>query len=646
MTDVLNAGGSLQQAREMFFQQGLNPAAHVAPHVCRSWQRSQSLPLAPVEPISSARLDERQEQARRLISCAQPELDSLGEHAIGRGCVVILSDADGVILQELGDPDFLPRAEQFALKPGVDWSEHCSGTNAIGTALVEREALTVLGEEHYLACNAALGCAAAPILDGRGEVAGVLDISGEAPRITRDTLGLVRMAAWQIEHRMLLEGARGHLLRFHAKPALIGTPREGLVVVADGRIVAANRFALGMFGADWCSVLHSSAERLLGRRWGRVEGQRGLLALPGGRQVPAVLERIGAAPHVRPRDAASVTTSTLTPAASGDDVQPLLDRALRVIDAGVAVLIRGETGTGKDVFARRLHGASRRREGPFVALDCASLPESLIEAELFGYEDGAFTGARRRGMPGRIRQAHGGMLFLDEIAEMPIGLQSRLLRVLEDRVVVPLGGGRGVPVDFDLVCATHQDLAALAQTGRFRFDLMYRVAGFSVVLPALRERSDRRGLILRLFEELGGGAKSLQLEDDVLDRFMTYSWPGNVRELRSALKSLIALAKPGESIGLPDLAGALSSESTVSGASSPDVPTPMPPTSPLSAGLSLKEARRRVIEEALVACGYAVADVADRLGIHRSTVYRELQRLRRETGRAGSLPSHHFGGIP
>lgn len=639
MTDLLNVDGSLQQARQMFFQHGLDPAPHVAPHISRSWQRSHSSEISPAEPISSVQLGERREQALRLLDCAQSELDGLTEQAADQGCVVILSDADGLILQEMGGLDFLSRAAQFALKPGVAWSEHCVGTNAIGTALIERDALMVLGAEHYLAGNAPLGCAAAPIFDGRGGVAGVVDISGEAGRITWDTLGLVRMAAWQIEHRMVLAGAQGHLLRFHAKPSLIGTPREGLVVIADGRIVAANRFALGMFGTDWSAVLHGSAERLLGCRWARIECQHGLLSLPGGRRVPAKLERIANPPLIAPQGAAAATTPK-PPAPPVDDVQPLLDRALRVIEAGVSVLIRGETGTGKDVFARRLHAAGKRRSGPFVALDCASLPEPLIESELFGYEDGAFTGARRRGMPGRIREANGGTLFLDEVAEMPIGLQSRLLRVLEDRVVVPLGGGRGVSVDFDLICATHQNLATLTQTGRFRVDLMYRVAGFSVALPALRERADRHSLILQIFAEQGGRAKSLRFDDDVLDRLMTYPWPGNLRELRSVLKSTIALAEPGAVIRLCDVSGALLSASAASPTSRPDVPTPA-----TLVGLSLKDAKRYAIDEALAACGYSVADAAGRLGVHRSTVYRELRRLRGKSSGSGSLASVHSGGV-
>ncbi len=624
MVESSSTGSSLTRAREMFFQEGLAPDTSLEPHISRSWLRSrkQQALMAPLEPLGVSQLDERRDQAMRLLACAQPELDGLAEHALDQGCVVVLSDADGLILQEIGSPDFLPKAERYALKPGVAWSEGSCGTNAIGTALIEKTALMVLGGEHYLARHAGLGCAATPIFDGRGEVAGVLDISGEAHRMTSDALGLVRMAARQVEHRMLLSQAQGHLLRFHSKPGLIGTSREGLVVIDDGRIVAANRFALDMFRTNWETMLDRSAERLLGRPWGRAEPQRGLLTLPDGRQVAGIVERAGSTAQERPAHRPVLHAQRWS--AAVDDVQPLLERALRVVDAGVPVLITGETGTGKDVFARRLHASSRRRAGPFVAIDCASIPENLIEAELFGYEEGAFTGARRRGMRGRIREADGGMLFLDEIAEMPLALQARLLRVLEERTVVPLGGGRGVPVDFDLVCATHQDLGALTDAGRFRSDLMYRVAGFCVSVPALRERRDRRDLILRLFDELGGARRGLSLSEPALSVLDRFAWPGNVRELRSVLTTLVALAQDSEIIlpeNLPEHLRVTQSPQQVAAYGSA---VSMPPDR--GSVRLLKDAQREAIDDMLAQCAHDVAETARRLGLHRSTVYRHIGR--------------------
>lgn len=623
MTEVALPSTALERARVLFFEQGGDPADWLAPHISRSWRRSRPMDSdgPDTAPLPLVRLQERREQAMRLLDCALPELDSLAEHAVGNGCVVILSDASGLILNEIGSPDFLPKAERFALMPGVEWSEHCRGTNAIGTALAEREALMVLGGEHYLAQNGGLGCAAAPILTGRGEVAGVLDISGEAMRVNQHALGLVRMAAQQVEHRLMLAGAQGHLLRFHRRPALLGTAREGLVVVEDGRIVAANPAALVMLGNTWEGLLDRHVEPLLGRGWSRLEHQRGLITLPDGQQIAATVERAerpgrsGLAGSARP--AAPAHADSPEPA---DVLAPLLRQAVRVLNEGLPVLLSGETGSGKDVFARRLHAAGRRSQGPFVAINCAALPEHLIEAELFGYDEGAFTGARKRGTPGRIREAHGGILFLDEIGDMPLVLQSRLLRVLEERCVVPLGGGQPVAVDFDLVSASHRDLAAMVVAGSFRNDLLYRVDGYRVALPALRERADRRALIKQLFGELGGRAKQLTLEPAALDRLAADAWPGNVRELCSVLRSLTALADTGDSIGVDRLPVRI-------GASVLPKP-PMVASASNASAQPLADMAREAFDQTLEACDGNVAEAAARLGVHRSTVYRHLGRKR------------------
>ncbi|MEJ8826661.1 sigma-54-dependent Fis family transcriptional regulator [Variovorax humicola] len=623
MSEAQLPSDGVEQARELFFRQGRGPAPWIAPHISRSWQRSRPVDRQCIdpEPMALARLSERREHARRLLNCAQPELDGLAEHAVGNGCVVILSDASGLILEEIGSPDFLPKAERVALQPGVEWSENHRGTNAIGTALAEREALMVLGGEHYLVQNGALGCAAAPIFTGRGELAGALDISGETARVNQHALGLVRMAAQQVEHRMMLAEAGGHVLRFHARPSLIGTAREGLMVIEGGRIAAANRVALELFGRSWEDLLDLDARDFLGANWPRMEDRRSLLTLPGGRQIATVMER--SATPGSPRTAnRRMHAPEGTATAEADDVVPLLERAVRVLNEGVSVLVNGETGSGKEVFSRRLHAASRRKTGPFVAVDCASLPETLIESELFGYEDGAFTGARRKGMAGRIRQAHGGVLFLDEIAEIPLALQTRLLRVLEERVVMPLGGGQGVAVDFDLICATHGNLPALVEAGRFRADLMYRVAGFGVCLPSLGRRSDRHALIARLFLESGGAAKHLQLESDALEVLAAYRWPGNMRELRSTLRVVVALADMGDAVTTEMLPEHLRDACATSNEEYPSRISASPAT------VQLTDIKRCAIDDALNACDHDIANAARRLGVHRSTIYRHLAHRR------------------
>ncbi len=203
--------------------------------------------------------------------------------------------------------------------------------------------------------------------------------------------------------------------------------------------------------------------------------------------------------------------------------------------------ILGETGTGKELLARAIHEIGSRAGQPFVAVNCASIPETLIEAELFGYEEGAFTGARRKGSVGKIVQADGGTLFLDEIGDMPVALQAHLLRVLQERQVTPLGSAKSVTVDVSIICATHRNLREMIEAKQFREDLFYRLNGLAVRLPALRERSDLMALVRRIHERECGG-RHLQLSPDVVQLFEHYHWPGNVRQLFNVLRTACVMA--------------------------------------------------------------------------------------------------------
>jgi transcriptional regulator with PAS, ATPase and Fis domain len=290
-----------------------------------------------------------------------------------------------------------------------------------------------------------------------------------------------------------------------------------------------------------------------------------------------------------------------------------------VLGKPIPVLVQGESGVGKELFARALHASGPRRAGPFVAINCAAIPENLIESELFGYVPGAFTGARKEGSPGRLREAEGGTLFLDEIGDMPLALQTRLLRVLQERTVTPVGAGKAVPVDFALVCATHTKLADAAQQGTFRQDLYYRINGLTVQLPALRERSDFVALTERLLAELSP-EREVQLAPDVMARLSAYAWPGNLRQLSSALRTACALMADDESVldwaHLPDdvlEALQLPPESSPV----PCVPLPQEPQ-------SLQALSQAAIQQALQAARGNVSQAARALGISRQTLYRKL----------------------
>jgi transcriptional regulator with PAS, ATPase and Fis domain len=296
------------------------------------------------------------------------------------------------------------------------------------------------------------------------------------------------------------------------------------------------------------------------------------------------------------------------------------DKARRVLDKPIPILIQGESGVGKEYFARALHESSMRHRGPFVAINCAAIPEHLIEAELFGYEAGAFTGAKKQGSLGRLREANGGTLFLDEIGDMPLGMQTRLLRVLQERTVTPLGAGRSVDVDFALVCATHSHLREEANQGRFRSDLYYRINGLMVQLPSLRERQDFQALAERLLRTLNP-ERDIDLDPEVLDSMRLYAWPGNLRQFSSVLRTASAMLNPDENtIGWDHLPDDIALEMRNSEVPSLIANSPRPSSEPQN----LKDLARCAIESAMASSQGNVSMAARTLGISRQTLYRKL----------------------
>ncbi|MDR9848611.1 sigma-54-dependent Fis family transcriptional regulator [Herbaspirillum huttiense] len=331
--------------------------------------------------------------------------------------------------------------------------------------------------------------------------------------------------------------------------------------------------------------------------------------------------------------------------AAGDELmRDLVERGKRLIDRGIPVLILGETGTGKEYLARALHDYSARRRASWIAINCASIPESLAESELFGYAKGAFSGALPGGMKGKVQQADGGTLFLDEIGDMPFALQTRLLRVLSEREVIPLGALRPVPVDVQLICATHQDLKTLVAEGRFREDLYYRIAGGVLRLPALRDRSDRPALVMQMIaDELGHAADESVLDPAALQRLLAYPWPGNLRQLHAVIRYSCAVMNDGR-ITLRDLPEELMQFQPATLA---QVLPLHRPASRMAAGSSSqanaadpgRDERTRVIE-ALNGSRWNISAASRQLGMCRASLYRKLRQLDIPHVRDQAMPAH------
>ncbi|HSV36211.1 MAG TPA: sigma-54-dependent Fis family transcriptional regulator, partial [Ramlibacter sp.] len=531
------------------------------------------------EPLMRCDLSLAMERNQRLFTHAAPVMEMLFQQIVDTESMIVLADAQGTILHSVGDDRFLERAGAVALAPGVNWAEQSKGTNAIGTALFEEAPTVVHGGEHFIHANSFLTCSAAPIFDPRGNMLGVLDVTGDQRSYHQHTMGLVRMSARMIENQWLSDDFGNRLrLHFHSRPEFIGTLLEGIIVVsAEGKILGANRSALDQLGMSSAALrmqsltsLFGTTEAVLADHFRTPLPVPICLALSNGRKFYANARSIdpgrsvmaglgGNEPAVRApcaAEAAAAASNRLSHAAAvpahafsglhylktGDpQIEAMVQKVQRVVNRDIPLLVLGETGTGKELLARAVHQDSNRARQAFVAVNCASIPESLIEAELFGYEDGAFTGARRKGASGRIVQANGGTLFLDEIGDMPLALQARLLRVLQERCVMPLGSQKSIAVDIAVIGATHRNLREMIDAGAFREDLYYRLNGLAVRLPALRDRSDL-GVVARRILLAECPLDTPRISPSVMALFEAYAWPGNIRQLANVLRTAAVMA--------------------------------------------------------------------------------------------------------
>jgi transcriptional regulator of acetoin/glycerol metabolism len=565
------------------------PATDQASLILHSHQRSQAYGITPhSEPDFSSPsrgdMNNALDENRFLFQHAAPVMETLYDQIGNTHSMVLLTSARGMVLHSLGDTDFLQKASQVALTPGMDWSEKNKGTNAIGTALTEEEALTVHGSQHYLNANKFLTCSAAPIFDPYGQVIGALDVTGDHRSAHQHTLALVRMSAQMIENHMFANiFPQAIRIHFHTRSEFLGTLVEGIAVFSpEGRFLSANRsaqFQMGLpFSAlqahTFSSLFGMSVSALFERFSGALHNPR-QLRLHNGVSVWCHLKVkataapwLGSAPMAagavapsQPEEQAakaSITSQTapapLKPTGkkmqfsslqyldTGDpQVSSVIHKLRRVSGRDIPVMILGETGTGKDLLAQAIHNDSPRSAQPFVPVNCASIPDTLIESELFGYAEGAFTGARKKGSIGKILQAHGGTLFLDEIGDMPKHLQARLLRVLQERKVSPLGAGKEVDVDVAVVSATHKNLKDMIAQGDFREDLYYRLNGLVVRLPALRERTDFDLVVQKILKSLCENGEHVGISPEVMGVFKRYHWPGNFRQLHNLLRTAVVM---------------------------------------------------------------------------------------------------------
>ncbi|MBS0445374.1 MAG: sigma-54-dependent Fis family transcriptional regulator [Proteobacteria bacterium] len=639
--------------------------------VTQSWSRClnqyQLHPDRPREPaiIARAALESRCAKQADVIDCARYEMTTLYQQLADMESAVVLTDTDGVIVHMVSSPEFGAEVAPLGLRTGGTWSEVEAGTNGMGTCLASQRPVSIRREDHFFSRYTQLTCSAVPVFDPSGDIAAVLDVTSRSSLMQQHVLVLLGMTARMIENRLIDQRFRNaHPLHFHSRPEFVYTLHEGKLAVGDdGRILAANRSALFQLGLQTMEeirtrriedLFQTSLEDMLQRsltssyhpvvtyranaalRFFAVARRPALDATVPARSFGTALAAgVAAPPSVAgvpgPLPTRAPVRTSLPGTSTFKDARLVanLETARRVVARRTPVLLCGETGSGKEVFARAVHDASPHANGAFVAVNCASLPETLIESELFGYRAGAFTGAQRTGRRGKILQADGGTLFLDEIADMPIDLQARLLRVLDERQVTPLGTEDTYPVDFQLVSASHRNLPSLVREGKFREDLYYRLAGIELQLPPLRDRSDKRELIRNLLtvESGGNGVLSPEAERLLLD----HAWPGNIRQLGHVLRSAVALAdgKPITREHLPSLQAMGTPAAPPVESRAEPVPTAAPPEAPqIPVKLNPIQANeRQVLVQMLEQHRWNVSNVAKALDVSRNTLYRKLHKL-------------------
>lgn len=625
--------------------------------ILHSWHRCLNSGVDPFQRINrcvlkASDIEERRKRSWELIEISLPVMHSLYQFVAGSGFIVALADGDGIILEIIGDPEAVELTGRANFIVGANWSEDVIGTNAVGTALSLDRPIQVYGYEHWCICVQNGTCSAAPIHDPEsGKIIGVLDMTGSFEKVNPHTLGMVVAAVTSIENQMATNRAwNKYLITQKYKSLIMESMSEG-VLAADklGNITHFNRKA--------SEILHIGQKEAVGLKITELFGkgapcfcQTLLDILQSGRQVTdemIVIDTVNGVVRC------TVTSRRLNPGndencigtivifheisrinrlinrimagsakATFDDLigqeRKFLDTvavAVRAAQSTSNILLMGESGTGKDIFAQAIHNTGPRRSQPFVAINCSAIPRDLLGSELFGYEEGAFTGAKRGGNPGKFELADHGTIFLDEIGDMPLDMQTALLRVLEERAVTRIGGKTVILVDVRVIAATNRDLVQAIADGAFRGDLFYRLNVISIEMVPLRERKEDIPLLVEhLVKKIASrlGKQITAVDPDVLNAFLAYQWPGNVRELQNIIERAINLAR----------GNVLTSEIF---ADHLCVKQPLVSNKPQM----LKELEDAVIINCIKECDGNRSLVAKKLGIARSTLYRKLELMKK-----------------
>lgn len=635
------------------------------PEVAASWRRCATLKLDPnAAPIpvklSASDLSRVCAQNRLFIDTALPFMLFLETAVRGTGFILVLTEATGIVLEAFGDESVMERARENNYIPGCCRIESEVGTNAIGLALYERKPIQLTGPEHFHVRNHGWTCASAPVFAPDGKILGTVTLSGESMAAHRHTMGLVISAAEAIHDRLrereLLKAKDQADRLLHS--VLQSVSEAILTVDTSGVLTNINSRAIQILSIRPEDYLDKSLSVLLPGSGALLEAIRSATQSP---PVEIAIDRgrgriyFIAKPYLLTgNNAAGGAIIVITEQRefinsvreiSGfnarfnfEDIvgrSPALHRQIELASIAARqdsrILITGETGTGKELFAQAIHNASPRSNGSFVAINCAAIPRDLLESEVFGYVGGAFTGARKGGQVGKLELADGGTVFLDEISQMPLDLQAKLLRVLQDGMITRLGDTKPVRIDARVVAATNEDLVEKSKAGGFRLDLYYRLGVVEVSLPALRERT---GDIPLLTEYILGriaqkfGRRNAGISSAALACLEAYEWPGNIRELENVLEMAV-IVSDGEAIEPAHLTKRVLTTVRLDDASMQSAQSAPPRDAFQASGqgdvLPMKDIELEVLRATMKEYSGNIALVARKLGISRSTIYRRMK---------------------
>ncbi len=653
----------------------------VRPEILDSWKRSRQFGVKPTDAdksiLTAEELDERIAAHQVFYDIAVPFMESLNSFTTGSGFLTLISDEEGYVLKSIGDEDILRQAAENRLVEGCNRSERRLGTNAIGTCIETRTPIQIYGHEHYYTMHAHWVCCGAPIFDSLGRTMGAFCIVGPDDKVTFHTLGMAAAAAEAISRQLTMKSAYDIIDSDHKNLSAIIEHIPSSLLLLDRRLTVklANSRAAHFFKRPVEEIVGKGFAQLFGADTIDEEAlragvsDRSVTVYMAGREVGLSLTSLltdseeylvtferSEALHKKLNKIIGSSASFVFDDIVGHSpvITTTVSMARIAAENSSSVLLIGESGTGKELFAQAIHNASDRRDEPFIALNCGALPKSLIESELFGYEGGSFTGAKREGRAGKFELANGGTIFLDEIGDMPFDVQASLLRVLQNREVMRIGSAKTVPINVRVIAATNQDLQSAIADGSFRSDLFYRLNVFNITLPPLRERiGDVRTLADYFFDKYANysGAHVKGITEEAYAVMSQYRWPGNIRELENVIERAVYLAQGGwvDADMLPPAlyapapeAGKLPALSSSIGGTAASVGGTAAPVhhAPETGGYSIKQSERRQIENALHSTGGNVKKAAEVLEISRRTLYRKLERYGiQHRGAATSVPN-------